>query len=71
MNDRISSPRLGIFPGSHLVGDALSLGETKLNETKQLDLRQAVSVVYQVYRLMSPIPKKPVFTEWNTLRLPE
>jgi|ERR1700733_2422698 len=36
----------------------LSLGETKRNETKQLDLRQANSVVYQVHRPMSPNPEK-------------
>jgi cytochrome c oxidase cbb3-type subunit 3 len=41
-----------------LGDDTLSLYETKTNETKQLNLRQADSVVYQVHRPMSPIPKK-------------
>ena len=58
VNDRISNPRIGVVPSSHLLDDALSLDETKLNETKHLNLRQADSVVYQVHRLMSPIPKK-------------
>src|SRR6202044_3846110 len=61
VSGRISNPYISAqqhFLGSHLVGDTLSLDETKLNETKQFDLRQADSVVYQVHRLMSPIPKK-------------
>jgi cytochrome c oxidase cbb3-type subunit III len=66
----LASAHRHFSPGSHLVGDTLSLDETKLNETKHLNLRQADSVVYQVHRLMSLIPKKAVFTEWNTLRLP-
>jgi cytochrome c oxidase cbb3-type subunit III len=41
-----------------LAVDILSLDETKPNQTKQLNLRQADSVVYQVHRLMSPIPEK-------------
>jgi putative heme-binding domain-containing protein len=48
---------------------ALSLDETKPNETKQLDLRQADSVVYQVHRPMSPIPKN-LFSRSGILRLP-
>jgi putative heme-binding domain-containing protein len=47
----------------------LSLDETKPNETKQFDLRQADSVVYQVHRLMSPIPKN-LFSLSGMLRLP-
>ena len=47
---------------------ALSLDETKPNQTKQLNLRQADSVVYQVHRPMSPIPKKP-FSLSGMLRL--
>jgi cytochrome c oxidase cbb3-type subunit 3 len=45
------------FP-QHGDGDTLSQDETKANETKQLNLRQADSVVYQVHRPMSPIPEK-------------
>jgi len=47
----------------------LSLDETKPNETKQFDLRQADSVVYQVHRLMSPIPKN-LFSLSGMFRLP-
>jgi hypothetical protein len=65
-----ASLHIGIFLGSHLAGDILSLDETKLNETKQFDLRQADSVVYQVHRPMSPIPKKLFSLSGTHLRLP-
>lgn len=50
-----------------LDGDTLSQDETKANETKQLNLPQADSVVYQVHRLMSPIPEK-LFSQSGILR---
>jgi hypothetical protein len=56
-NDRIRGPRASAFSlAADLPSDAVSRDETKPNETKQLDLRQADSVVYQVHRLMSPVP---------------
>jgi cytochrome c oxidase cbb3-type subunit 3 len=56
------------FPKQRLNGDTLSLDETEPNETKQLNLRQADSVVYQVHRPMSPIPKK-LFSLSGMLRI--
>ena len=63
--------RIGIFSSARRWF-TLSLDETKANETKQFDLPQPDSVVYQVHRLMSPITAKMfsrsgIYRRWPTV----